>query len=586
MFETQKKSKKAQMQVYCRIRPDFNQSVLFPYEVDHKNNIMDVQQYTKSYKENLEFKYSGIFDGSCTQEQVFDEVALPVIHNCLEGYNGTIFAYGQTGSGKTYTMTGAESWQLRGIIPRVIQSIFDEVDKVEGIEYTLYVSFMEIYNENAYDLLERKHLEQPLETWNKINLFEDDYGNIHLKNISVHSCANEQEGIDLLMMGNFVRQVSATPVNQSSSRSHCIFTITIEGKQINNSSVFVSKLHLVDLAGSERAGRNQTEGQLLNEAKYINLSLSYLEQVILALNEKRKNGGRTHIPYRNSLLTTILKDSLGGNCKTVMVANISPELENYEESVSTLRFSQRVAALENEISKKEKVDLQLMVNKLEQEKLLLFKELDNYQKIILNMEGGQEILELYKNNQLEIDNLPNNSMLTKNASQNGNFQFSQQNNLEISKQVAQQPINTNIANKVDQFLNERDENIEVSDANEAYQCFYAMKQLYNTRMKEYVTELTFISEKLQKYDELLSKRKQAKEEQKKKGTNSTFAENSISIENNTTNLNNIQQMQKQKNYQQQMQNGNPNLQNQCQKQYQQNQIQNQQMNGSKPYQQH
>lgn len=108
--------------------------------------------------------------------------------------------------------------------------MYDEVDKrSENCDYQIYVSYMEIYNENAYDLLDKKHLETPIENWNKIILFEDDFGNIHLKNISVHDCQNEQEGIDLLMMGNFIRQVSATPINQSSSRSHAVFTLTIEG---------------------------------------------------------------------------------------------------------------------------------------------------------------------------------------------------------------------------------------------------------------------------------------------------------------------------------------------------------------------
>lgn len=128
-------------------------------------------------------------------------------------------------------------------------------------------------------------------------------------------------------------------MNRISSRSHAIFSITLEAEEINSEKTFISKLHLVDLAGSERVSKTQVEGNQLNEAKYINLSLTYLEQVILALHEKMKSGQRSHIPYRNSLLTTILKDSLGGNCKTIMVANVSPEIENYEESMSNFRFS-------------------------------------------------------------------------------------------------------------------------------------------------------------------------------------------------------------------------------------------------------
>lgn len=146
------------------------------------------------------------------------------------------------------------------------------------------------------------------------------------------------------MKGNHIKKVSATSLNQSSSRSHCVFTINIIGKSLIDDTTFVSKLHLVDLAGSERLSKSQVEGSVLNEAKSINLSLSYLEQVIVALNDKQKKN-RTHIPYRNSLMTTILKDSLGGNCRTAMIATISIEYDNIDETVSTLRFSQRVGQL-------------------------------------------------------------------------------------------------------------------------------------------------------------------------------------------------------------------------------------------------
>jgi kinesin family protein 6/9 len=127
----------------------------------------------------------------------------------------------------------------------------------------MYISFMEIYNENAYDLLDKKHLELSMENWNKVVMQEDDFGNIHLKNLSVHHCTNEQEGIDLLMMGNFIRQVSSTPMNQMSSRSHCVFTVSLEGRELNSEVCFVSKLHLVDLAGSERVSKSQVDGATL-----------------------------------------------------------------------------------------------------------------------------------------------------------------------------------------------------------------------------------------------------------------------------------------------------------------------------------
>ena len=142
--------------------------------------------------------------------------------------------------------------------------------------------------------------------------------------------------------------MSSTPLNQSSSRSHAIFTITIEGKRVDSETYFVSKLHLVDLAGSERVSKSNVEGSILVEAKHINLSLTYLEQVIIALYEKSL-GSRKHIPYRNSLMTTILRDSLGGNCKTVMIATLSSDVENIEETISTSRFAQRCSQLFNEV---------------------------------------------------------------------------------------------------------------------------------------------------------------------------------------------------------------------------------------------
>lgn len=142
---------------------------------------------------------------------------------------------------------------------------------------------MEIYNEQAYDLLDKSHIDSPIENWEKINFYEDDYGNISFKNLTIQKCGSEKEGIEYLMMGNFVRQVSSTPMNQCSSRSHCVFTILIEGKNKLNEEGFLSKLNLVDLAGSERISKTQVEGSLLNEAKHINLSLTYLEQVRISI---------------------------------------------------------------------------------------------------------------------------------------------------------------------------------------------------------------------------------------------------------------------------------------------------------------
>ena len=161
-----------------------------------------------------------------------------------------------------------------------------------------------------------------------------------------YAVEDEQMALRCHLMGQHARKVGCTRLNQASSRSHSIFTITLTSTNSSSGSHTTSKLNLVDLAGSERIAKSQAEGTLLTEAKSINLSLSYLEQVIIALNH-RKNTPKQHIPYRNSLLTTLLKDSLGGNCRTVMLATVSGDRQNLDETVSTLRFAQRVGLLEN-----------------------------------------------------------------------------------------------------------------------------------------------------------------------------------------------------------------------------------------------
>eukprot|EP01016_Furgasonia_blochmanni_P031008 TRINITY_DN3210_c0_g1_i8.p1 TRINITY_DN3210_c0_g1~~TRINITY_DN3210_c0_g1_i8.p1 ORF type:complete len:633 (-),score=177.49 TRINITY_DN3210_c0_g1_i8:277-2082(-) len=353
---------------------------------------------------------------------------------------------------------------MRGIIPRVLTFLFDEFERRQNTEYNMYISFMEIYNETAFDLLDRKHLELPMESWNKVTLHEDDGGNIHLRNLSVHQCFSEQDGIDLLMMGNFIRQVSSTPLNQSSSRSHCIFTLAFEGKEKNAETYFVSKLHLVDLAGSERISKTQVEGNLLTEAKYINLSLTYLEQVIVALHEKR-SGARQHIPYRNSLMTTILKDSLGGNCKTVMIATLSGDVDNLEETISTARFAQRCSQLENEIKKNEKVDLNVLVQKLEKENYSLQQELESYKSRFGGLgEAGKK--KDRKMTQIEL---------------------------------------LHLNDKVEAYMNENLETLEVRDLNEAQACFFLMRAAYTEKMNNFLEELNTIRQEFRKYQEASKK---------------------------------------------------------------------------------
>lgn len=203
-------------------------------------------------------------------------------------------------------------------------------------------------------------------------MHQDNDGNLHMKNLSVHNISTEQQGIDFLMMGNFIRHVCSTPMNQFSSRSHSIFTLIFESKSKLDGSVFVSKLHLVDLAGSERISKGHIEGNLVTETKHINLSLSYLEQVIIALKLAQQGKG-SHIPYRNSPMTMILKDSLGGNCKTSLITCLSIDAENFEETVSSCRFSQRCGQLENTVKQNEVVDFPTQLKRLKSENAKLNK---------------------------------------------------------------------------------------------------------------------------------------------------------------------------------------------------------------------
>ncbi|BBN08880.1 kinesin family member 6/9 [Marchantia polymorpha subsp. ruderalis] len=198
-------------------------------------------------------------------------------------------------------------------------------------------------------------------------MLEDEDNCFHLKNLSQHLATNEEEALNLLFVGDTNRMISATPMNLASSRSHCIFTVTVEARKAGEDTVRKSKLHLVDLAGSERVWKKGIDGQILKEAKYINLSLHYLEQVIIALQERSQGKPRHHIPYRNSMMTSVLRDSLGGNCLTVMIATVTVAQEQLEETISTCRFAQRVALVSNQVMLNEEVDPSMVIKRLKQE---------------------------------------------------------------------------------------------------------------------------------------------------------------------------------------------------------------------------
>ncbi|CAM9988383.1 unnamed protein product, partial [Phaeothamnion confervicola] len=204
-------------------------------------------QYVNNTRSQHDFKFDGVLGGGATQqEDVFNRIGRDAVLNVLQGYNSTIFAYGQTGSGKTFTITGgAERYVDRGIIPRSLSLLFEEFKKQGvGAQYTCHVSYLEIYNEQGYDLLDPSHDTQRIEDLPKVGLMEDEDGNIHLRNLGMYLAATEEEALNYLFLGDTNRAISETAMNKTSSRSHCIFTVSIEGKRAGSDLVLRSKLHM------------------------------------------------------------------------------------------------------------------------------------------------------------------------------------------------------------------------------------------------------------------------------------------------------------------------------------------------------
>ncbi|XP_050828359.1 kinesin-like protein KIF6 [Serinus canaria] len=395
---------KETIRVYARVKPLGRRQQAGNYSVDNEELLPSLEitvprdladGFINNKRESYKFKFQKIFDQEAKQDVIFDSIAKPVAECVLAGYNGTIFAYGQTGSGKTFTITGgAERYSDRGIIPRTLSYIFDQLQKDSSKVYTTHVSYLEIYNECGYDLLDPRHEASKMEDLPKVTIMEDSDQNIHLKNLSLQQATNEEEALNLLFLGDTNRMIAETPMNQASSRSHCIFTIHISSKEPGSATIRRSKLHLVDLAGSERVAKTGIGGHLLTEAKYINLSLHYLEQVIIALAEKN----RSHIPYRNSMMTSVLRDSLGGNCMTTMIAMLAMDKRNIDESISTCRFAQRVALIKNEAVLNEEIDPRLMIIQLK-------KEIQDLKDELALVTGKQRKSELSQEELLQLDEL-------------------------------------------------------------------------------------------------------------------------------------------------------------------------------------
>uniref|UniRef100_A0A0E0N2B8 Kinesin motor domain-containing protein n=1 Tax=Oryza rufipogon TaxID=4529 RepID=A0A0E0N2B8_ORYRU len=310
---------KGNIRVYCRVRPFLpgQDGKLTAIDYIGENGEILIANPSKQGKEGYRmFKFNKVFGTHSSQAEVFSDIQ-PLIRSVLDGFNVCIFAYGQTGSGKTYTMSGPgtsrEDW---GVNYRALNDLFDiSLSRKNAFSYEVGVQMVEIYNEQPNGLV--------------------------VPDASLHPVKSTSDVLDLMEIGQSNRAVGSTALNERSSRSHSILTVHVRGLDVKNGSTSRGCLHLIDLAGSERVERSEATGDRLKEAQHINKSLSALGDVIFSLAQKN-----AHVPYRNSKLTQVLQSSLGGQAKTLMFVQINPDVESYSETISTLKFAERVSGVE------------------------------------------------------------------------------------------------------------------------------------------------------------------------------------------------------------------------------------------------
>ncbi|XP_029126779.1 kinesin-like protein KIN-14L isoform X2 [Cajanus cajan] len=369
---------KGNIRVYCRIRPSFRAESKNIVDFIGEDGSLFILDPTKTLKDGRKlFQFNRVFGPTAGQDEVYKDTQ-PLIRSVMDGYNVCIFAYGQTGSGKTYTMSGPSggTYKDMGINYLALNDLFQmSNERNEIMKYDIYVQMVEIYNEQVRDLLGEDKTDNKLE----IRSCNDD--GMSLPDARLRSVKSTTDVMTLMKLGEVNRAVSSTAMNNRSSRSHSVLTVHVHGKDTSGNSIR-SCLHLVDLAGSERVDKSEVTGERLKEAQFINKSLSCLGDVITALAQKN-----SHIPYRNSKLTLLLQDSLGGHAKTLMFAHVSPEADSFGETVSTLKFAQRVSTVELGAAR---------MNKESSEVMQLKEQVENLKIALANKEAQRAMFNRIK----------------------------------------------------------------------------------------------------------------------------------------------------------------------------------------------
>ena len=423
MADEPKKHKKTErVMVHCRVRP-LNDEDLRNYGKDVIIDSVDQHRGTVSLKREFDrkcFTFDSVYDGSSSQKDIYSKVADPVVNSVMQGYNGTIFAYGQTGTGKTFTMIGGTG-ESKGVIPRSISQIFLSIQQSPSHSFSIKIGFLQLYMEMLQDLLSPDD--------NKtIKIRENADDGVYLTGVSWKTVSSVKQCMDWLAVGDRNRSTAFTSMNAHSSRSHAVYMVKIEKRvkytpeqleelekkgEAPDQSMTKSTLYLVDLAGSERVSKSKATGSRLDEAKNINLGLLALGNCIQALSDKKAK----YVPFRDSKLTRLLEDSLGGNSKTSLVVTIGPSLGHYQESISSLLFGTRAMKVENRPELNITVDYKALCAQLQAEldrindsnsmwSIERQQFLDNYNKAVTEVENlNNDKVEM----QLTIDELKSKS---------------------------------------------------------------------------------------------------------------------------------------------------------------------------------